>query len=68
MVGSSALVAARPLSGTLVVHAAGHVTVFLNGRRFAGNLRSITLTPHAVIQLGAGKVVPPQPFTFLAGL
>jgi hypothetical protein len=58
----------RPLSGTQVGHATGHVTVFLDGRRFAGNPRSIKLTPHAVIQLDVGKVVPPQPFTFPAGL
>jgi len=58
----------RPLSGTQVGHATGKVTVFLDGRRFAGNPRSIKLTPHAVIQLDVGKVVPPQPFTFPAGL
>lgn len=58
----------RPLSGTQVGHATGHVTVFLDGRRFTGNPRSIKLTPHAVIQLDVGKVVPPQPFTFPAGL
>jgi len=38
------------------------------GERFAGDPRSIKLTPHAVIQLDIGKVVPPQPFTFPAGL
>jgi hypothetical protein len=58
----------RPLSGTQVGHATGHVTVFLDGRRFAGNPRSIKLTPHAVIQLDVGKIVPPQSFTFPAGL
>ena len=58
----------RSLSGTQVGHATGHVTVFLNGRRFAGDPRSIKLTPHAVIQLDVGRVVPPQPFTFPAGL
>jgi hypothetical protein len=58
----------RPLSGTQVGHATGKVTVFLDGKRFAGNPRSIKLTPHAVIQLDVGKVVPPQPFTFPAGL
>ena len=58
----------RPLSGTQVGRATGHVTAFVNGRRFAGDPRSIKLTPHAVIQLDVGKVVPPQPFTFPAGL
>jgi hypothetical protein len=58
----------RPLSNTQVGHATGHVTAFVNGKRFAGDPRSIKLTPHAVIQLDIGKVVPPQPFTFPAGL
>ena len=58
----------RSLSGTQVGRATGHVTAFVNGRRFAGDPRSIKLTPHAVIQLDVGKVVPPQPFTFPAGL
>jgi hypothetical protein len=57
-----------PLSGTQVGGASGHVTVFLNGKRFAGDPRSIKLTPHAVIQLDVGKVISPQPFTFPAGL
>jgi len=58
----------RPLSGTQVGGATGHVTVFVNGKRFAGDPRAIKLTPHAVIQLDVGKVVLPQPFTFAAGL
>ena len=51
-----------------VGRASGQVTVFLNGKRFSGDPRSIKLTPHALIQLDVGKVVPPQPFTFPAGL
>jgi hypothetical protein len=58
----------RPLSGSEVGRATGRVTVFLNGQRFAGDPRSIKLTPHAVIQLDVGKVVPSQGFTFPAGL
>jgi len=58
----------QPLSTTQVGRATGHVTVFLNGKRFSGDPRSIKLTPHALIQLDVGKVVPPQPFTFPAGL
>jgi hypothetical protein len=58
----------RPLSGTQVGRATGHVTAFVDGKRFAGDPRSIKLTPHAVIQLDVGKIVPPQPFTFPAGL
>jgi hypothetical protein len=58
----------RALSGTQVGGATGHVTAFVNGNRFAGDPRSIKLTPHGVIQLDVGKIVPPQPFTFPAGL
>ena len=58
----------RPLSDTQVGRATGHVTAFVNGKRFAGDPRSIKLTPHAVIQLDVGKIVSPQPFTFPAGL
>jgi hypothetical protein len=57
-----------PLSGTQVGRATGHVTAFLNGKAFAGDPRSIKLTPHAVIQLDVGKVIAPQPFTFPPGL
>jgi hypothetical protein len=58
----------RPLSDTQVGGATGHVTAFVNGKRFAGDPGSIKLTPHAVIQLDVGQIVPPQPFTFPAGL
>jgi len=58
----------RTLSGSQVGAATGHVTAFVNGKRFAGDPRSIKLTPHAVIQLDVGTIVPPQPFTFPAGL
>jgi len=58
----------RPLSDTQVGGATGHVTAFVNGKRLADDPRSIKLTPHAVIQLDVGKIVPPQPFAFPAGL
>jgi hypothetical protein len=58
----------RPLSTTQVGRATGNVTAFLNGKPFSGDPRSIKLTPHALIQLDVGKVVPAQPFTFPAGL
>ena len=58
----------QPLSTSQVGRASGQVTVFLNGKRFSGDPRSIKLTPHALIQLDVGKVVPPQPFAFPAGL
>ena len=58
----------RPLSDIQVGGATGHVTAFVNGKRIADGPRSIKLTPHAVIQLDVGKIVPPQPFAFPAGL
>lgn len=58
----------QPLSTTQVGRATGSATAFLNGKRFSGDPRSIKLAPHALIQLDVGKVVPPQPFTFPAGL
>ena len=58
----------QPLSSTQVGSATGKVTAFVSGHRFTGDPRSIRLTPHAVIQLDVGTVVPPQHFTFPAGL
>jgi hypothetical protein len=58
----------RPLSDTQVGGDTGQVTAFVDGKRFAGDPRSIKLTTHAVIQLDVGKIVPPQSFTFPAGL
>ncbi len=51
----------QPLSPTQVGPATGRLTVFVDGRRYAGNPRSIPLRPHADIQIDVGKVVPPQP-------
>jgi hypothetical protein len=58
----------QPLSTTQVGRATGKVTAFIDGKRYSGDPRSIKLTPHALIQLDVGSVVPPQPFTFPAGL
>jgi hypothetical protein len=59
----------RPLSSHQVGPARGRVIAFVDGGRFTGNPRSITLTPHAVIQLDVGSPAPaPQPFSFPAGL
>ncbi len=58
----------QPLSTSQVGKATGKVTVYVHGKQFTGNPRSITLTPHKVIQLDVGQVVPPQPFTFPQGL
>lgn len=58
----------QPLSGSQVGRATGAVTVFVNGKRFSGDPRSIRLTPHALIQLDVGTVVPPRAYTFAQGL
>lgn len=58
----------QPLSTSHVGKATGKVTVYVNGKQFTGNPRSITLAPHEVIQLDVGHVVTPKPFTFPQGL
>ena len=58
----------QPLSPTQVGPATGTVTAYRNGQLFSGNPRDITLGAHIVIQLDVGKVVPPKPYTFAAGL
>lgn len=58
----------RSLSSTQAGTAKGTVTVFVNGKRFTGDPRSIKLDPQAVIQLDVGTVVPPKPYTFPSGL
>ena len=59
----------QPLSNDQVGPARGHITTFVNGRRFAGNPRNIALFAHTVIQLDVGSpVVGPQPITFPPGL
>ena len=54
----------QPLSCTQVGRAAGHVTAFVNGKAFPDDPRSIKLTPHAVIQLDLGTVLPTRSYTF----
>jgi hypothetical protein len=44
----------QPLSGSQVGPAHGTVTAYLNGSKYAGDPRTIRLTPHAVIQLDVG--------------
>jgi hypothetical protein len=56
------------LSGGQVGSDTGTVTVYLNGRRYSGDPRSIPLTAHAVIQLDVGTNVAPRPYTFADGL
>jgi hypothetical protein len=58
----------QPLSATRVGPATGTLIAYVNGQRYGGELRSIPLDAHALIQLDAGRDVPPQPFTFPAGL
>jgi hypothetical protein len=58
----------QPLSRSQVGTATGNVTVFVDGKQFSGDPRSIVLAPHKLIQLDVGTVVPPKSFTFPAGL
>jgi hypothetical protein len=58
----------QPLKTNQIATAKGHITAYLNGKLFIGNLRDIPLGYHNVIQLDVGKVVPPQPIKFPSGL
>jgi hypothetical protein len=59
----------QPLQSRRVASATGCVTAFLDGRRYAGNPRSIPLTAHAQVQLDVGRaVVAPTTIRFPAGL
>ncbi len=59
----------QPLSATQVGPAHGTVAAFLNGAPYTGDLTTIPLLGHNVIQLDVGEpVVPAQPFTFETGL
>jgi hypothetical protein len=52
----------QPLSSTQVATAKGTVTAYLNGKPYTGNLRSIPLNAHNVIQFDVGApTVAPQP-------
>lgn len=57
-----------PLTTSQVGHATGKVTTYVNGKQFSSDPRSITLTPHEVVQLDVGQVVPPKPYQFAPGL
>jgi hypothetical protein len=54
----------QTLSATQVGSNKGAVTAYVNGQRYTGDPRQITLTPHAVIQLNVGTDVAPKPYTF----
>jgi hypothetical protein len=59
----------QPLGRDRVGPAAGRVTAFLDGRRYAGDPRGIPLRAHAVIQLDVGRpLVAPESAAFPAGL
>jgi hypothetical protein len=45
----------QPLSASQVAGAKGAVTAYVNGKPFPGNPRSISLSPHATIQLDVGS-------------
>jgi hypothetical protein len=45
----------QPLSASQVAGATGTVTAYANGKRFSGDPRSISLTPHEIIQLDIGS-------------
>jgi hypothetical protein len=49
----------QPLTGDKVAGAKGKVTAFVNGKRWAGDVRSIPLNQHTVIQLDVGTPIPP---------
>lgn len=51
----------QPLTATQVGSARGSMTVFVNGRRYSGNPRSLELGSHEDIQIDVGApVVPPR--------
>jgi hypothetical protein len=59
----------QPLGRDRVGPARGRVTVFVGGRRYAGDPRSVPLLAHAQIQLDVGSpAVAPERITFPPGL
>jgi len=56
-----------PLTTSQVGRATGKVTTYVNGKQFSSDPSSITLTPHEVIQLDVGKLVPPRRYQFPPG-
>ena len=58
----------QPLAAGQVGPANGTLTVYVDGKRYAGDPASITLTAHKLIQLDVGTDVPPRSYPFPAGL
>jgi hypothetical protein len=56
-----------PLDSSHVGPADGAVIAYVNGQPFTGDVRSIPLAAHAVIQLDVGGKVAPASYTFPAG-
>jgi uncharacterized protein (DUF2147 family) len=56
------------LSGQQVGSFKGKVIVYLDGKAFSGDPRSLPLAAHTLVQLDVGQDVPPQQFTFQDGL
>jgi hypothetical protein len=56
-----------PLDSSHVGPAVGAVIAYVNGQLFTGDVRSITLAAHVIIQLDVGANVAPTGFTFPAG-
>lgn len=57
-----------PLDSTHVGPASGTVIAYLNGQVYSGDIRSIPLDVHNLIQLDVNGNVAPAPFTFPPGL
>ncbi len=59
----------QPLSAKKVGPAEGDVTAYENGQPFTGDITTIPLDAHDLVQLDVGTPTPsPQPFTFPLGL
>jgi hypothetical protein len=59
----------QPLSRNRLASFQGRVTAFVDGRRWAGDPRSIPLRRHAQIVLEVGPLIPPHPsYLFPPGL
>lgn len=48
----------QPLSASQVATSRGHITAYLNGKLWRKSLRTIPITPHALIQLDVGLPAP----------
>lgn len=58
----------QPLGATQAGPAKGTVTAYVNGGKYTGDPRKITLAAHAMIQLDVGTDVPFANYTFPSGL